>query len=455
MFPVQQATTTLGPIELWVDAATGSDQNDGTQARPFATLVQAEAVLPDIIAANVRINVAAGTYVAPVFRARVMRAQIYVYGTAFTELVAATAATAGSTTSVTCAGGLGVNTYRGKTIEILTGAAAGDRRTILAHTDTAITPCVHFTAAVGIGDTFKIVEPTAVIDLVDEAALTQGVHLDMGELTGTVGGSIPVPPALHFINFKLDNANGGSPIDVLVTSRVRFYGCELISADITRFYEGALSCGADRFEYAFAGVAFGFGSQAWWGWGLSAVGGVQLFGIKDAHLTGLVVNALVLFAGSEGLIMGGRTVGLTALRSGPKVSLVNITGKTSTGADIPFQIATSGVNVTGQGVMVLLLECSLDVGVNTAVAATNQAVVEISSDVVIVNCGIGAKALRGGVVLLSTVGFSFTNPPATDEFQAGQTPATGTLAGNFAAVGNFLVDAPGGLSDGSKVQRVA
>lgn len=79
----------------------------------------------------------------------------------FSELQTAAAAAAGTGQRVVVdpVGGLTTNVFQGKTIEILSGAAAGDRRTIRNNTATDIIPQIKFSAVVSPGDLFRIVEP--------------------------------------------------------------------------------------------------------------------------------------------------------------------------------------------------------------------------------------------------------------------------------------------------------
>lgn len=86
-----------------------------------------------------------------------LAASLYIIGDGFVELMTATA-TSGSASSVV-GGTMTADQFRGKTIEILSGAAKNDRRTIRNNTIDTIVPCAQFSAAVTSGDTFRIVEP--------------------------------------------------------------------------------------------------------------------------------------------------------------------------------------------------------------------------------------------------------------------------------------------------------
>lgn len=177
-----QQVKTSGQIDLYVagDAAGAIDTGPGTIALPLKTLNEAirRCNAFDEISALFNIHMApapvAGYTLSEVFKQVILRDSIVVIGDGagqggdgFTQLLASTAAIAGSgLAAIVTGGGLGVNVFRGKTVIMLTGAAAGDRRTIRDHTDTTIVPSRNFSAAVVATDTFRIVEPAVKIAIV-------------------------------------------------------------------------------------------------------------------------------------------------------------------------------------------------------------------------------------------------------------------------------------------------
>lgn len=471
MFPVQQATITAGPVDLWVDAATGSDDNDGTEDRPFATLIQAEAVLPDIIgrtaADYVRIFVAAGTYVAPTFRKRALRAGIYIICEEFTTLVGSTATTAGAQTSVTCAGGLGVDTYRGKTIEILTGAAAGDRRNIRDHTDAVITPTIAFSAAVGIGATFRIVEPLAQLDPppgADTAYLADGDGASWG-LNDAYGAKGPAQSAVTYINF-LTNLSS-----VRLNAPVRFYGCETL-AGMSLEGSGVLWVGWDGndrsdFDDQAAGTGLLFGAPtdtSWAGWGI-ATRGTCIFSGLDVSILSVVTglggtNGVIGAFSSTQLSVQGGSVASTGANGGvfafhaavdspERPTIVQISGKTLF-PDIPFLItATAGPGAQSSGKLckLILHRVTMTATGFDGVLAQKSGYVSVADDVIIVDSTTGLRARSGGRIDF----MGGANVTATgNEIEVGNLPATSTIAA-LANNLDFVVDAP---SDGSVVQRI-
>jgi len=139
---------TLASITLYVDDATGDDANDGSSTHPLKTLTEAMDRVPLQILHPVRIFVANHTgtgYTWTPLTKKLLNQNIYVHGgwllwngtvweedplhPGKTELVASVAALSGSSTSVVkCSDA--IEGMQGATIEILTGAAAGNRRTI-------------------------------------------------------------------------------------------------------------------------------------------------------------------------------------------------------------------------------------------------------------------------------------------------------------------------------------
>src|SRR5690606_13149041 len=155
-------------LDIYV-STTGSARNDGySPEKPVATLNHAFSLIPEHVKHRVTIHIASGTYEWTTgLNGKFLNEHIVIVGDGagqdgddgFTELIAPTAAAASSSQTVVKSSGLVANAYRGKTIEILTGAAAGDRRTIHSNTATDIVPVRQFTAAVTAGDLYRVIEP--------------------------------------------------------------------------------------------------------------------------------------------------------------------------------------------------------------------------------------------------------------------------------------------------------
>jgi len=175
---------TSSEMDIYVREPDGSDSNSGTSSEPLASIVEAEKRIPSHVNHTIRIHVgphSGNGYEVPSFRKRDLNAHVYIIGDGgggssdgFTEILSSTAALAGSSNQSVKTSGLstteydGFGEYYGATIEILTGAAAGDRRTIRNNTATDIYPNVLFSAAVAENDTYRIIKPEVVIYYSDE-----------------------------------------------------------------------------------------------------------------------------------------------------------------------------------------------------------------------------------------------------------------------------------------------
>jgi len=229
---------TYEEMDIYVRAADGSDSNLGTISEPLATLTEAVNRIPFHVNHAIRIHVAPHTgsgYIRPNIRQKVLSQNIYIIGDGgggssdgFTEILSSTAALAGSSNLLIKTSGLstteygGFGEYWGKTIEILTGAAAGDRRTIRNNTATDIYPNTPFSATISTGDTYRIVEPETVIYYSDpnDLILASGVGLYINEQYTTDRGN-----SLFLINFKLETTQSFFEVS-FSNSSVVFLGVE-------------------------------------------------------------------------------------------------------------------------------------------------------------------------------------------------------------------------------------
>lgn len=166
-------------IDLYV-RSDGSNLNPGTIDLPLATPIEAEKRLPHKInhVAIIHLGtppIGQNYWDMSPFKQRIKQpgCHIIIIGDGagesgedgFTEVVSSTAALAGSGTDRIISAGLsttehyGYGENLGYTIEILSGSAIGDRKTIRENTITDIYPIVSFSAAVSEGDLYRIVRP--------------------------------------------------------------------------------------------------------------------------------------------------------------------------------------------------------------------------------------------------------------------------------------------------------
>lgn len=158
----------LVDVEYYVNAATGSDSDNGSIGSPFATLEYALSLIPACPTGKCRVYlIGAGPYTFPekwdgpepqgFFGEPLMivgEFDVPVKTGSLTAAVAPTATVSG--------GGMVVDAYRGLTYHGLTGTSAGKRFTIATNSATQLTSLANTFGAAN-GDTFEILQPLTVI----------------------------------------------------------------------------------------------------------------------------------------------------------------------------------------------------------------------------------------------------------------------------------------------------
>lgn len=156
------------PTELYVNGTTGNDANTGTVGSPIATLTEAWRRIGVQIRAscNVRI-VAAGTYDASAFATKRDFGEFIVNFIAdqATEIVVDTGTVDSSTYQQVTASGESwtIDAFAGLTFRVLSGAQAGQTRTIIANTSTAALLLDGFSSNLAGGVTFEVTRPGVVL----------------------------------------------------------------------------------------------------------------------------------------------------------------------------------------------------------------------------------------------------------------------------------------------------
>lgn len=166
--------------------------------------------------------------------------------------------------------------------DILTGAAAGDRRTIRDNTATDITPVRRFTAAVADGDLYRIVEPAVTINLPPSAYVCDGLGGTYNVNQFRAGDS-GIPPALVFANFKFVQNSNSLTNNYFTRSHVQLFGCELTvdgGALPFRTVGESIFSGGDSnvfSESEIGATLSGLTKSSWAGWGsyVHSAGGFQ------------------------------------------------------------------------------------------------------------------------------------------------------------------------------------
>jgi hypothetical protein len=170
---------TTEELTLWVDGTSGDDENDGlTEDTALKTLEAAWAFVPFLLLHKVTLNLrGAISGSGNLFLGGRFLGADFDIGTTSNLVVdggtdeqihddnggANYTATSGSATSIGDTGS-GIGSLKGYVIEVLTGAAAGDKRLGVIATDAdTLVPHKDFSAVIGVGDTFRFVKPATTI----------------------------------------------------------------------------------------------------------------------------------------------------------------------------------------------------------------------------------------------------------------------------------------------------
>lgn len=228
----------------------------------------------------------------------------------FTELRASAAAAAGSnqTLVVDPVGGMTVNAFQGKTILITSGAAAGDRRTVRNNTAADFVPCQRFSAAVAPGDSFRIVEPGALITTPSNGGVAlaskyavRGVGTP--STIGNVGNDARRREnlsALLLANVSLRIPTGSAQELLFGNSQIFFAGVTIAStggssAGIAADQQSDIVAGLDALLGTFSQFILPFtlglatSRTSWVGWGLSLLRSGGLLSFRPQRFIGFLV----------------------------------------------------------------------------------------------------------------------------------------------------------------------
>ncbi len=418
--------------DLYVSALNGSDSNTGlSPSSPLASIVAAEALLPSIITTRVRIHIGrAGlgseSYAFPSFRRRELRGDIVLVGdgagqsgaagVSVIEVLPSTAAEAPDSGqgSVQVAGtGWTVNAFENKTIEILSGAAAGDRKMINSNTATRIYVDGPFSQPVANGDLFRITGPTAVIGVPDvavgESILVEGCGTP--DTSSTVErlnssfvlmniGFTPVSPS-GTVGFNMKN------------SAVCFFGVEISGATTIQIRTdgSSLSIGQNATDATRALGVYGFSdlgapnSNSWLGWGFGspgASGASTAQSFSSGNIDGYIctTRGLTCRDGARLVVRGGRIVSKSASPAlqVTNLGLVYLLG----GATTPIVLEGLSTSVGGICYGYDLAKIAMaNVTINGSVAGISGIHAQFGT---IVECSGGITGTCGGYGLLAMFG---------------------------------------------------
>lgn len=445
-------------VTYYVHSSTGSDDNDGlTEGAALATIAAAEALVPRILRANaVIVLLDVGPHDLPDFRARDYDdGFIYVRGAVDSELLASTVAAA-SSSQVTVKGTYTLGAHDGAFIEVLTGAAAGDVRSIRNTTTTDIIPMMPFSGAFAAGDTYRVFTPSVRLE-----PPTGGYAYLSGTRTGadpTVtrslvfercllnsGGSVACDGSVSWLACASDrqmlgNFDGGrsglsgnlagvlsaaaGEVHGLASGWMAYFGAGLVYSGSNPLFTfgGFVAAPAPDTTLDFGGYCYLLG----WSCGIKVIRRSEMTAIGTSGNGGyspgyVVVDEQTNETEGEGkLTLAGATVGALSARRGSAVSLVSVT--------ITGLTATPGIDV----------ESGATVYVRGSVAVTSETY--------------PVRARYGGRVYFDGAPDLTNSSSAGDDIAVGNTPDVYADT-DLAAAGDASL--PTTVIDGSIVQRLS
>jgi hypothetical protein len=429
----------LTNLVLYVDSATGSDLNPGTQAQPFATLQRAwnERQAYAELRATLRIQlIGAGPYDMPAMGASTCSeaGSFTICGDAAAQTVVATGTATGDFAAnvlPTSATG-GVNNCRDEFLRMLTGNCAQAVFQINENAANSITVsnvrARTTNGAIANGDTWQVVRPGTQIRITLSALSTAAVPHVIANWTGSSVGS-STPTAKHWLyNVRLTTTDG-SQLKVLGAQ----FGLAMVRAEAGVFFIGSQIIGGTAVRSTEFGIVsanrdllFGAGlvvSAGLFFWQSCTAFGVFTYGGSAGSL------------GDTAIIWGGgRGVALSVqLRS-----QVNTIGA---GQDILLNgtITVSGSNAALRMGVTGTIRCAVTAG--SCFRARMGGLIAFQSGGptggTIDAAGFGFDARGGGVIFFENVQPAVTGGTLNQDLRTtNQTAANVALAVNNTAVGD-------------------
>lgn len=357
-------------VDLYV-TTTGDDfLGDGSQANPFATPTRAAAAIgPHGLA---RVHMASGTYSSP--RLRSLKGPVVFVGDGagqpgddgLTVELAPAAAGVGTGAS-TIVGVFAPGAFDGFAIQMLSGAAIGQRRTIVETTATDLIPIRDFDPAPAAGDSYRVVSPAIIWDSFfsgDRFIQDCGSPMPQSPLALSIMGPFQLggyQEALHLVNVRFDNGGGGSTL--IVNSHVALWGCDTTNLQL-EVHGGSIYAGSDN---RFNGLALQIREllnlntfQTYAGYTYaSLIGppspGLQLIGATGFGYFFVPDSVISVLAASHLQMLGGRLLFLVLLHgSNGTLQLVETTISRIGGDVVGIECSTGsqltvdgGVEITG------------------------------------------------------------------------------------------------------------
>lgn len=421
-------SVTTSRTDLYVSDINGNDSWDGSAANPLKTIGRATDVLAGVLGYVAVIHVgrhAGAGYAPPRIQSNILNANLWIVGdgagqpgeTGFTSIRASVAAAAGSTANqiVVTGGGMVVDAYRGQTVRVTTGAAAGDYRTIRNNDANNLYPVRPFSAAVAAGDLYEVVEPDVIWNF-DTPFLGQDPIL-VGNMNGGRGNPASFQYGVYFNNFKWTGP--ATSTYSIYGSRVVFCGiqCDTVIANVQLpihnwsaseigLGQDQIVSGASQASFSSASVDMGATSAtSWLGWTLSqrtnctapgvSMNGVNVHGSIVTNSVG--VNGDAVFACIGGNFFGGGATNAVAVAGGT-ASFVGASGcnilMANAGANATL-IASTGARVSS------MQNVTVANSVGWALEARSSQILNVATTATGTGATIGAIARNGGQITFS------------------------------------------------------
>ncbi len=463
------SSATSSRQSFFVSDATGSDLNDGSIDSPVQTITRVEQLIPDHIKHEINVFVEPHTgagYTWPTFQARTFTGLvgIWVHFTSFTTLVSGDTAQGGSAIgTLVSSGGLTPDALEGKTIEILDGSAAGDRRTIAENTATNIIPNTEFTAD-PTGASFRVVEPDSSNRLLVDFA----VPMVLGHQASTEQSfGSPAPrdddysPGVHITNAIIDTV---APTVFVIDARLSLFGCELHNTGGSVGYQGTgqllFGRGSSWYRVTPPTVEPALSSTSWVGWGVNFTGGHGVVWNGTVPFIGGFVNTAGFWRQQGGLAQITGTIRGHLRCQGeqdpqdlsfPVVTFGRLAPFKSprlfVGRIINADATIAAAEASFRGYISLGDEVSIESTTTDCIRCIANGELRLHLDVNIdgTNGANGIVVHTGGRLTKSASGsFDINGTLAGDEYQVGERPVTGgggTINGDLTASGQSITGA--------------
>ncbi len=451
-----------GRVDIYVDAAVGSDTNTGDATSPLATIVEAERRIPFVVTHPVLIHVKAhpgAGYDPPFFHARCCHENIYVIGEDYVELLTGTMSSSNNLNQTVNEATGADDVLRGKTLEILDGAMATERRTLRTNTGNSLIPLVGFSAAVPAGSAYRVTESAVVIRCAtDTWMLSEGCGYPVSGAQNL--GLRHSAKGLVLVNLKVD-AQAAS-LQISFTGSLCLHGIEIVGAATNVWIAGtpsgsSLQVGSDT-GIQLDGIASRAGQElgaasatSWAAWGLVQVANNLHFTGISAYLLGLNAHRTVWWGCPRAQVFAFRiTDGIRVLGNGESGACSvyfsrHVLYLGDAGASDVEAAASPVIQATYTGACLRIDASIRSTSDGVGVLAQRGADIQLTGgQTVDVGTGTAVKATSGGTVHIITA----PTIVAGTAYECGTLVPVTEIASNMITAGSYLVHA-----DGSAIRR--